>query len=187
MHFINTLGVAIMAIAATSANPLPEAEAEPTLILPTVWCKKWDSYKGCCVDDDKPGCTIYLLNKCITYKKNWWCNSYNYGKGCCDDKEKDKEGCVKYDYKGEKCEEHKKEGFCDKWDWFGFYCKDGGVKEGCDLWNWEHDKCDHYKEKYWCYKWSKDEGCCKDKDGGKKDCIEYDTHKKECSYKKGDK
>ena len=68
-----------------------------------------------------------------------------------------------------------------------FYCKDGGVKEGCDLWNWEHDKCDHYKEKYWCYKWSKDEGCCKDKDGGKKDCIEYDTHKKECSYKKGDK
>ena len=53
MHFIKTLGIAVMAIATASANPLPEAEAEPTLILPSLWCKKWDSYKGCCVDDDK--------------------------------------------------------------------------------------------------------------------------------------
>jgi hypothetical protein len=183
MHFIKALGVAIMAIAATSANPLPEAEAEPTLTLPSLWCKKWDSSKSCCVDDDKLGCDLYsvFFKKCLNYKKNYWCNTWDHGKGCC--KDSDKPGCVDYDWPKQTCKNIKLDYFCKDWDHLGFFCKDSG-KEGCSVWDYALKKCGKTKENYWCYNWSKDEGCCKDEDGGTKDCVKYDWWKKECTEEK---
>jgi len=188
MHLIRTLGIAIMAIAATSANPLPEAEpeaiAEPSLISPSLWCKNWDTTKKCCVDQgDKLGCTIYNIasKKCMLHKPNWWCNAWDTGKKCCRDP--DKAGCVVWDSKKGKCWDFRKEYFCKNWDLLGLFCKDGGL-EGCTLFDYALKRCGQWDEHWWCRDWDEHEGYCKDTDRNKKDCVKYNWKKQVCDEKK---
>merc|ERR1712080_196762 len=147
MHFIQTLGVAIMAIAATSANPLPEAEAEPNSILPSLWCKKWDSGKNCCMDDDKPGCTSYSMGskKCMKHKDHYWCNSWDSGKGCCVDK--GKEGCSAWNYDEKKCEKTKEKWWCNSWDYGKKCCNDKeDNKKNCVKYDYWKKECKEKKK-----------------------------------------